>query len=90
LRVIIDGYDLGTKLADTPGVRNSDFTFWDYSGGGMDFPLDPQFAAAAGAEITPPRPGAQVPLTVIPEGFVGPGWRITYLTADQKAASAGL
>ncbi len=88
LRVLIDGLNVSTEIAGSSGVRDGYVAFWAYSSAGsLEFPLDPRLAAPSGALISPARPGASVSLTVIPEGFVGPDWRVTYLTADQRAAA---
>jgi len=66
MRVLINGKDI-SELVGSPLTQDKFIAFWGYTSTGNDFPLDPDSAT---------KPGAPVTVTIDPQDFQGPDWRI--------------
>ena len=75
MRVLVNGKDI-TELVGSPLTQDKFFAFWGYTSTGINFPLDPDSAT---------KPGTPVTVTIEPQGFQGPDWRI----AVQSAPTGG-
>src|SRR5665647_645946 len=75
MRVLVNGKDI-TELVGSPLTQDKFFAFWGYTGTAINFPLD--FGSAT-------KPGTPVTVTIEPQGFQGPDWRI----AVQSAPTGG-
>ena len=66
MRVLINGKDISERVG-SPLTPDKFIAFWGYTSMGNDFPLDPDSAT---------KPGAPVTVTIDPQDFQGPDWRI--------------
>ena len=79
MRVLFDGVDVSRHIGYNPQTHDNLINFWGYDGGGFQFPIDPRLATL-GVSATPPpalKPGTPVTVTIIPQDFQGPDWRIS-------------
>ena len=82
LRVLLNGNNISSFLGQSLPVRDGYVTYWDYNSSGISFPLNPEVASlVTGVAVPVTRPGAQVMLTIIPQDFTGPDWRVSYQPA---------
>ena len=77
IRVLINGKDVSRQVgaSDPPDKFISS---WGYDREGFAFPLDPSVWASPGTGATGPttKPGTPVTVTIQPQDFQGPDWRI--------------
>jgi hypothetical protein len=66
MRVLVNGKDI-SELVGSPLTQDKFIAFWGYTSTGINFPLDPDSAT---------KPGAPVTVTIDPQDFQGPDWRI--------------
>jgi hypothetical protein len=59
-------------------LRDGYLTYWSYEQVGATMPLDPQMATQIDAGVPAPKLGTSVTLTIIPQDFTGPDWRVIY------------
>jgi len=77
IRVLINGKDVNRQVgASYPPDKF--ISSWGYDQGGLAFPLDPLGWAALRTGATGPttKPGTPVTVTIEPQDFQGPDWRI--------------
>jgi hypothetical protein len=70
--------NVGATSAWSTPLRDGYLTYWSYEQVGATLPLDPQMATQIGAGVPAPKLGASVTLTIIPQDFTGPDWRVIY------------
>jgi hypothetical protein len=78
MRVLFDGVDVSRQIGYNPQTHDNLINIWAYIVEGFQFPIDPGLATL-GASATPPpalKPGTPVTVTIIPQDFQGPDWRI--------------
>jgi hypothetical protein len=80
----------GTILRDPLGAQTSMvgdyFAFYEYAPGGMGLPADPGAVPVPGSAPTPYRPlaeGTPMTITITPQDFTGPDWRVQVVTPQQ-------
>ena len=75
--MLINGRDISELIGATRQTQDRSISFWDYSGRGFSFPLDPAFAASgfSGSIGPPTKPGTPVTVTIIPRDFIGQDWQ---------------
>jgi hypothetical protein len=82
IRVLINGNDITEQIGAPYLAQDKFINSWEYDDrGGSGFPLDPLMWAAlrSGAADRPgptTKPGTPVTVTIIPQDFQGPDWRI--------------
>jgi len=79
IRVLINGNDITEQIGASMLTQDKFISSWGYgSQGGSGFPLDPLMWAALRSGATGPttKPGTPVTVTIIPQDFQGPDWRI--------------
>ena len=76
IRVLINGKDVSRQAPPYPPDKF--ISSWGYDQGGLAFPLDPSGWASPRAGATGPttKPGTPVTVTIEPQDFQGPDWRI--------------
>jgi hypothetical protein len=77
MRVLLNGVDISRQIAGSYSLTQDKLiSFWGYDGRGVGFPFD---IASLGTSTTLPpplKPGTPVIVTIIPQDFQGPDWRI--------------
>ncbi|MEO6143575.1 MAG: hypothetical protein ABIP19_06295 [Dermatophilaceae bacterium] len=79
LRVLINGKDVTRRIAASMLTEDRFITSWGYDRpAGFQIPLEPEpFASLSTGTAAPPtKPGTPVTVTIEPQDFVGPDWRI--------------
>lgn len=91
VRLLIGGTDVSEQIGRSTPAGDKLFASWGYDGTAFQFPLDPTIPVlgdpsgdpfggplptAAAARL---RPGTPVTVTVAPQDFVGPDWRVVVL-----------
>jgi hypothetical protein len=76
MRVLFDGVDISRQVGGSMLTQDKFISFWGYDGSaGFELPFD--IASLGSATIPPPlKPGTPVTVTIIPQDFQGPDWRI--------------
>ena len=82
MKVRINGKDISGQIGGTLAPDRF-VNIWDYRHSGFDFSLDPAvwFDPAGTTAMTTP-PGAPVTVTIEPQDFQGPDWRITVVQSQ--------
>jgi len=77
MRVLFDGVDVSRQVGGSWLTQDKLISFWGYDGTvGFELPFDVA-PLGASATIPPPlKPGTPVTVTIIPQDFQGPDWRI--------------
>jgi len=78
IRVLINGKDITEWFGAASGTQDKFISSWGYDQGGLAFPLDPLGWASLRTGATGPttKPGTPVTVTIEPQDFQGPDWRI--------------
>ncbi|MEO8517914.1 MAG: SigE family RNA polymerase sigma factor [Dermatophilaceae bacterium] len=76
-RVLLNGKDISRQVADTMASPGELVSFWRYGSFSLELPLDPALADPGGPYGAPTPRGAPVTVTIEPQGFLGPDWRVS-------------
>jgi hypothetical protein len=78
MRVLFDGVDVSKTIGGYALTQDQLISFWGYDGNsGFQLPFDIA-SFGTSATIPPPlKPGTPVTVTIIPQDFQGPDWRIS-------------
>jgi hypothetical protein len=78
IRVLINGKDITEQIGASMLTQDKFISSWGYDQGGSAFPLDPSVWASRRTGATGPttKPGTPVTVTIEPQDFQGPDWRI--------------
>jgi hypothetical protein len=78
IRVLINGKDITEQIGAPSLAQDKFISSWGYDQEGFAFPLDPLMWAALRSGATGPttKPGTPVTVTIQPQDFQGPDWRI--------------
>jgi hypothetical protein len=82
MRVLINGKDISAQIEGTM-AQDRFVNIWDYHHSGFDFSLDPAvwYDPTGSTGLTTP-PGSPVTVTIEPQNFQGPDWRITVVQSQ--------
>jgi len=82
IRVLINGKDISAQIEGTM-AQDRFVNIWDYHHSGFDFSLDPAvwYDPTGSTGLTTP-PGSPVTVTIEPQDFQGPDWRITVVQSQ--------
>jgi hypothetical protein len=78
IRVLINGTDITYQIGTASLTKDKFITSWEYGSQGSGFPFDPIGWAFLRYGATGPttKPGTPVTVTIVPQDFQGPDWRI--------------
>jgi len=77
MRVLLNGVDISSQIAGSYDLTQDKFiSFWEYNGRGFGFPFDIASLGSSATMPPPLKPGTPVTVTIIPQDFQGPDWRI--------------
>ena len=78
MRVLINGKDITEQIGTASLTQDKFMSFWGYDQDGAGFPFDPLMWAALRTGATGPttKSGTPVTVTIEPQDFQGPDWRI--------------
>jgi hypothetical protein len=78
MRVLLNGVDISRQIAGSYDLTQDKFiSFWEYNGRGFGFPFDIAPFGTSATMPPPLKPGTPVTVTIIPQDFQGPDWRIS-------------
>jgi hypothetical protein len=77
-RVLINGKEISPQAGDSMLAQDNLISFWGYTKSGFNIPLDPASFASNGLGTAGPttKPGAPLTVTIVPQDFQGPDWRV--------------
>jgi hypothetical protein len=77
MRVLFDGVDVSGQIAGSYDLTQDKFiSFWEYTGRSFGVPFDIASLGTSATMPPPLKPGTPVTVTIIPQDFQGPDWRI--------------
>jgi len=86
VKLAVDGTILRDPLGAQTSMDGDYFAFYEYAPGGMGLPADPGAAPGPGSLPTlhrQPEEGTPMTISITPQDFAGPDWRVQVVPPQQ-------